>query len=105
MSEDLMKYLDPKLLIIAVLIYVLTEIIKRIPIWEKLRKWAALYILVFAMIFTVPYCIIILKEPFSLETIFLSLIQSVFIAGLNVLVYEGIAKNVKETIDSKKEGQ
>jgi hypothetical protein len=44
------------------------------------------------------------KEPFSVETIFLSLIQSVFIAGLNVLVYEGIAKNVKETIDSKKEG-
>jgi hypothetical protein len=103
--EDLMKYIDPKLLIIAVLVYVLTEIIKRTPVWEKLRKWAALYILVLAMLFTVPYCVIILKEQISVETIFLSLIQSVFIAGLNVLVYEGIAKNVKETIDSKKEGQ
>ncbi|MDR3284458.1 MAG: hypothetical protein LBS97_04685 [Treponema sp.] len=100
-----MKYIDPKLLIIAVLVYVLTEIIKRTPVWEKLRKWAALYILVLAMLFTVPYCVIILKEQISVETIFLSLIQSVFIAGLNVLVYEGIAKNVKETIDSKKEGQ
>jgi hypothetical protein len=103
--EDFTKYLDPKLLIIAAFIYVLTEIVKRLPVWEKLRKWAALYILVFAMIFTVPYCIIILKEPFSVETIFLSLIQSVFIAGINVLVYEGIAKNVKKTIDSKKEEQ
>jgi hypothetical protein len=92
-------------LIIAVLIYVLTEIIKRTPVWEKLRKWAALYILVLAMLFTTPYCIIILEQLFSERTIFLSLIQSVFVAGLNVLVYEGIAKNVKETIESKKEGQ
>jgi hypothetical protein len=103
MQEELLKYLDPKLIIIAVFIYVLTEIIKRIPFWEKLRKWAALYILVLAMIFTLPYCVLILKEPLSGETVFLALIQSVFIAGLNVIVYEGIAKNIKEVVDSKKE--
>jgi hypothetical protein len=71
--EDLMKYIDPKLLIIVVLIYIIA----------------------LAMLFTIPYCIVILGQLFSVETIFLSLIQSVLIAGLNVLVYEGIVKNVK----------
>jgi hypothetical protein len=102
MTEELMKYLDPKLLIIAALIYVLTEIIKRVPIWEKMRKWASLYILALALVLTLPYCIIILKEPFTGETVFLALIQSVFIAGLNVLVHEGIVKNVKQAVETKK---
>jgi hypothetical protein len=104
-AEDFAKYLDPKLLIIAAFIYVLTEIIKRMPIWEKLRKWMALYILILALIITLPYCIVILKEPFTAETVFLAIIQSVFIAGLNVLVHEGIAKNVKEAIDNKKDSK
>jgi hypothetical protein len=99
---DLTKYLNPKLLIIAALIYVLTEIMKRTPVWGKLRRWAALYILALSLIFTIPYCVVILNESFTVQTVFLALIQSVFVAGLNVLVYEGVAKNVKEAMNNQK---